>query len=91
MSKVIISKRETSRDKEEYMRNLGGRLREIRRDKYLSQQDMAARLGLSLMAYSRYERGIRIPDSHVCFTVISEFSVDPHWLLLGKMQTSLNK
>ena len=44
-------------EKEEFYRDLGGLLRDIRYERELTQQEMAESLGVSLRAYQTYEHG----------------------------------
>lgn len=44
---------------------IGERLRELRKDAGLSQQEVAEKIGVTKMAVSNYEQGIRVPRDAV--------------------------
>ncbi len=44
------------------MINIGNKLKELRKSEYLTQQQVADKLMIGQVNYSRYERGVRYPD-----------------------------
>ena len=44
---------------------IGERLRELRKDAGLSQQEVVEKIGVTKMAVSNYEQGIRVPRDAV--------------------------
>lgn len=44
---------------------IGEQLRELRKDAGLSQQEVAEKIGVTKMAVSNYEQGIRVPRDAV--------------------------
>lgn len=61
--------------------DFAGRLRELRMQKGLSQEELAKRLGLSNSAISMYERGSRKPSLELLETLQEFFNVDIAYLL----------
>lgn len=55
-------------------------LKELRKSKKYSQEDMAAIVGLSKSAISMYERGERMPDNETLAKYASHFGVDYNFL-----------
>ena len=63
---------------------IGKFIRELRKEKNMSQTDLAEKLYLSRNAISRWENGHNLPDAHT-FTLLAElFDVSTDELLLGK-------
>lgn len=48
-----------------------------------SQADFAARIGVSLATYGRYERGISTPDAETLLRISNVTGADIDWLLFG--------
>jgi transcriptional regulator with XRE-family HTH domain len=65
---------------------IGLRLREVRGS--MSQAEFAEQLGVAPPSISNYETGKRIPDAEFISKLIERFSIDPTWILLGKIQGS---
>lgn len=66
------------------MDNFGLRIKELRRQKNLSQTQMAMRLHISRSAYSNYETGIRFPDARTLCDIADIFAVSVDYLLNHK-------
>lgn len=59
-------------------------LRELRTEHNVSQQTVAAYLGISRQAYSNYENGHRDPDTETLLKLAEFFDVSVDTLLRGK-------
>ncbi|WP_459195802.1 helix-turn-helix domain-containing protein [Wukongibacter baidiensis] len=57
------------------------RLRELRKEKKLTQNDVANKLGISQSAYNHYEKGIRIPDAITLKKLADILDVSTDYLL----------
>lgn len=60
---------------------LSERLKELRKERNLRQEDIAAALRLSLSAYCRYEQGKREPTASVLETIADYYNVSVDYLL----------
>jgi len=60
---------------------LGQRLRKLREEKELNQQDIANVLGITYNAYGNYERGVRSPDPETIRQLADFFNVSTDYLL----------
>lgn len=67
---------------------VGVRLKRVRERHGLSQEAMAASLGVSLRGWQNYERGQRAASDVLIRALWSTYGIDPVWLLTGegKMQ-----
>lgn len=63
------------------MVDFGDRLRELRRTKGLTQQQLALQLGVSKSMVSSYENGFRYPSYEVLIKIASVFSTTTDYLL----------
>lgn len=70
------------------MADLKERLRELRKQSELSQQDLADKIGVSKQALSQYERGVREPDFENLLALCDVFNVSADYLL-GKANVTL--
>jgi transcriptional regulator with XRE-family HTH domain len=61
--------------------NFGTRLKQLRTQCRLNQQQMCSRLNMEQSTYSRYESGITKPVSDFIIRVAKEFNVSTDWLL----------
>lgn len=59
------------------------RLKEIREQFCLTQQEFAACLGVSRTAYAKYESGLVYPSDTFIFLLCSKFHVNREWLCNG--------
>lgn len=65
---------------------LAERMRELRKEKNLRQEDAAAKLDLSMSAYCRYELGSREPTASVIVRMADYYDVTTDYLL-GRSNT----
>lgn len=70
------------------MADLKERLRELRKQSDLSQQDIADKMGVSKQTISQYERGVREPDLDNLLALCDIFNVSADYLL-GKADVTL--
>ena len=57
------------------------RLKEIRKERRITQQEMADLLNISLNSYSRYERGKRNPDINILKKISKILDISTDYLL----------
>ena len=57
------------------------RLRAVRRERNLTQDDVAAFLGIKRQSYSAYERGTSVPDALTLLKLAEYFDVSTDYLL----------
>lgn len=60
---------------------LGERMKELRLEKGLRQEDAARELDISMSAYCRYEHGEREPDASVLWRMADFFGVSIDYLV----------
>lgn len=60
------------------------KIREIRNDSGLTQEEMAARLGVTRQAVSNWENGKNLPDIEILIDISRTFSVSLDELILGE-------
>lgn len=63
------------------MEILAERLRSLRKEKHLRQEDVAAQLGLSTNGYQRYELGTREPVASVLCALADLYDVSLDYLV----------
>ncbi len=63
---------------------LGQRIAELRRQRGLSQAELAGRLRISPSAVGMYEQGRREPSAALLVALAAEFGVSTDYLLTGK-------
>ena len=63
------------------MRELAQRMRALRLERQMKQEEMARQLGLSMSAYCRYERGEREPTASTIVALADFFAVSADYLL----------
>lgn len=63
------------------MKILAERLRQLRKEKGLRQEDMQEHLGISYNSYCRYEKDERDPSAPVIVTMADFFGVSADYLL----------
>ena len=71
--------------------NMGDTLRQLRRARNLTQEEVAAQLGISFQAVSKWERNEGYPDITLLSVLARFFGVTADALLLVQMSTSLEK
>ena len=57
------------------------RLKQLRTQLKLTQQQMSERLNMDQSTYSRYENGNTIPTIDIAMRIVKEFNVTSDWLL----------
>lgn len=67
--------------------HFGERLRSLRREKGLSQQDLASRLNVSHMTVRRLESNDTKPQGELLAGLVTELKADLQWLLTGQSST----
>ncbi len=60
---------------------LGYRLRELRKEKNLSQEDLGKILGVTKVSVSGYEKGTRVPSMDVLLNILDVFMVSADYIL----------
>lgn len=70
------------------MANLVERIKQLREQSKLSQQELADKLNVTKQAISQYERGIRKPDYETILSLCDLFNVSSDYLL-GKTNMTL--
>lgn len=63
------------------MVNMGNKLKELRKQKRLTQKQVADRIGLAISAVSSYEAGTRYPSYDVLIKLARIFHVSTDYLL----------
>lgn len=67
------------------MSTLGGRIRQVRQEQKLSQQDFAERLGISQSFLSDMERDVKVPGGDTLLSLKRSFGISLDWLLTGEL------
>lgn len=65
------------------MKTIGDRIREQRKYKGLSQEQLAKNIGISVMSVRRYESSDRTPTEKVLTAISSALDIDVNWLING--------
>ncbi|MCE5272852.1 helix-turn-helix domain-containing protein [bacterium] len=65
-------------------RNLGDRIRKVRRESRLSQKVFSKLCGVSPLTLMRYESGSRGPDARFLVRLCENFNVNANWMLAGQ-------
>ena len=60
---------------------LGYRIKSLRRDKCMSQNDLGKLLGVSKVSVSGYENGSRVPSMGVFMQILNVFNVSADYML----------
>lgn len=63
---------------------VGKRLLEIRHNQQLSRNDLAEKVGVSLLTIQKYEKGERTPNADVLWAYHLLFGVNIQWIVTGK-------
>ncbi|SMO74869.1 Helix-turn-helix [Balnearium lithotrophicum] len=69
---------------------LGERLKYLRKSLGLTQEELAQKLGISMMTLRRYESNKSQPDAEVLTKLLKLFHVNLNWLLTGKGNMFIN-
>ena len=70
---------------------LGQRIAALRRQRGLSQAELASRLGISASAMGMYEQGRREPSADTLVSLAREFQVTTDFLLTGEMNSQMDE
>ena len=73
-------------EKSQYLVEFGERLKKLRRQKNLSQQEVADQLGMHFTNISRYERGLAGPSSETLKKLAEILSVSSGYLIEGTLE-----
>lgn len=60
---------------------LGYRLRELRKEKKMSQEDLGRLLGVTKVSVSGYENGTRVPSIDILLLILDVFGISADYLL----------
>ena len=69
-------------------KTLGNRIAELRKEKELTQEELAKQLGISSQAVSKWEKDISCPDIMILPTLAKIFGVSIETLLTGEAETT---
>lgn len=69
--------------KENFMNNIGARIRDIRIKSGISQEQLAGYLGISAATLSRYESMQNIPKLSIIVSIAKVFNVSLDYLIIG--------
>ena len=70
---------------------LGQRIAALRRQRGLSQAELATRLGISASAMEMYEQGSREPSADTLVSLARELQVTTDFLLTGEMNSQMDE
>jgi repressor LexA len=68
----------------ENLKEIGERIRKVRRELNLKQEEMAKRIGMSRASFTRYENGEAVPSRKFLKLLEYEFGINPRWILKGE-------
>lgn len=74
---------------EEQRRAFGTRLKELRNQKRWTQKEVAARIGLQLSQFNKYESGMHAPPADKLIALAELFSTTTDYLLTGAVTDAL--
>ncbi len=66
------------------MSSIGERLKQLRKERNISQADLAQALGTNIFTVSRWERNVAVPSSKYSKKISKYFGVNELWLLTGE-------
>jgi len=64
-------------------REIGSRIKAVRMDRNLSQEQLEAKAGISPTTVSHYEKGRRVPGTRTIMAICDALDVSSDWLLTG--------
>lgn len=70
------------------MATLGDRIRELRKDKHITQRELADKLHVAYSTMSQYESGARVPSDEIKKRMADVFGVSVDYLI-GRVNTSM--
>ena len=65
---------------------MGERIKRLRVEAQLSQQELTAVVGGTASKVSEWEKGRRLPDTEACYALARRFGVSVDYLLTGQMR-----
>ena len=68
-------------------KDLGDRIRQIRRAEHRTQEDLAAKVGISPSFMGHIERGSRIASLETLILICNELNTTPNYLLQSSLNT----
>jgi len=68
----------------ENLKEIGERIKKVRKELGLTQEDMAKKLGMSRNSIIRYENGEAVPSRKFLKLLEYEFGINPRWILKGE-------
>ena len=74
----------------ENLTEIGERIKKVRKELGLTQEDMAKKLGISRESIVKYERGDIMPSQKFLKLLKYELEVNPNWILTGEGEMFLN-
>ncbi len=75
----------------DFRKNFGNNLNKLRKQRGLTQQELAEQLNYSDKAVSKWERGESIPDTYTLYSIAAYFSVSIDDLLADKETTNVSQ
>lgn len=66
------------------MKNISNRLKLIRKEKHLTQQDLGDALGVSKQAIANIESNHNYPSIELICKLIENFKINSNWFLVGE-------
>jgi transcriptional regulator with XRE-family HTH domain len=73
---------------EEQRKAFGKRLKDLRKQRRWTQKEMAAKIGLQLSQFNKYESGMHVPPADKLLQLAEVFSTTTDYLLTGVMTDS---
>jgi transcriptional regulator with XRE-family HTH domain len=73
---------------EEQRRAFGKRLKDLRKQRRWTQKEMAAKIGLQLSQFNKYESGMHVPPADKLIQLAEVFTTTTDYLLTGVMTDS---
>lgn len=67
------------------------KLKELREEKKLTQNEFSERIGMNQSQYARYERGKRVPKNELLDKIIIEFGVSDDYFDIPNTKESVSK
>ncbi len=68
----------------EKFKKIGNKINAIRIKTELTQEQMAEKLNISRVQYSRIEKGIASPNANILYQISEQFGISLDWLVMGK-------
>lgn len=69
---------------------MNGRIKELRKQLKLNQNEFAKKIGLAPNTITNYETGRRNPSDAIIFSICREFNVNKEWLCTGEGDMFIN-